>query len=124
MNKTTPAGPLWPSIASSKPKGKKTAAGTVKPAAIESGEELQICADPLPTSVFGQRGSKYAAKFEALPVGQCVKCSKAKTWSVAVAMRAWIKRTGREGLAVISKSDYGDGKGRVWLVKKEDRTEK
>ena len=74
--KTTPAGPLWPSVTPAKPKGKKTAAGTVKPAEIESGDELVICNDPPPSSTLGPRVSKYYAKFEGLRVGQCLSCSK------------------------------------------------
>ena len=114
--KTTPAGPLWPSVTPTKPKGKKTAAGTVKPAQIQSGGELEICSEPPPRTTLGPRTSKYIESFEALTVGQGLRCSKEKTGPVAVAMRSWIKRTGRKDVGVISISDYGDGKGRVWLV--------
>lgn len=113
--KTTLVSTLWPTNPA-KPAGKKTAAGTTRPAEIESGDELVICNDPPPSSTLGPRVSKYYAKFESLPVGQCLKCSKEKASPVANAMRAWIKKTGRKGVGVISISDYGDGKGRVWLV--------
>lgn len=116
--KTTLAGPLWPPTQIPAQKGKKTAAGTVKPAAIQSGDELRICDDPPPRTTLGLRSSKYIESFEKLPVGKGLACGKGKAGPVANAMRAWLKRSGREGLSVISVSDYGDGNGRVWLVKK------
>lgn len=118
--KTSLVTPLWPQVTprAAKPKGKKTAAGTVQKSQIESGEELVICNDPPPAAVLGPRGSKYTAKFESLPVGQGLICSNDKVWPTAVAMRAWLKRTGRNDLIVVSKKNYKDGKGRVWLVKK------
>lgn len=99
-----------------KPKGKKTAAGTVRPAAIQSGDELRICDDPPPRTTLGPRTSKYIESFENLPVGKGLVCSKEKASAVAAAMRTWIKKTDRKGLGVVSVSDYGDGKGRVWLI--------
>ena len=121
--KTTLANSPWPTLTPPS-KGKKTRSGTVKPAEIESGDELVICNDPPPSSTLGPRVSKYYAKFEGLLVGQCLSCSKEKASPVANAMRAWIKKTGRKGVGVISISDYGDGKGRVWLVKAEKETSK
>lgn len=117
------AAPFWPSAAP-KAKGKKSATGTVKQAQINSGEELRICDDPPPRTTLGPRFSKYIESFEKLPVGKGLECSKGKAGPVANAMRAWIKRSGKEGLSVISVSDYGDGKGRVWLVKTEKEAAK
>ena len=116
--KTQLAQPFWPAV-TAKPKGKKTAAGTVRHAQIESGEELKICSDPPPRTTLGPRTSKYADIFESLEIGKGLECSSEKASVVATAMRTWIKKTGREGVGVVSMSDYGDGKGRVWLIATE-----
>lgn len=119
--KTTLVKPLWPTV-SPAAKGKKTKAGTVKPAEIGCGDELAICDDPPPRTTLGPRTSKYADRFEKMKVGQCLKCSPEKVGTVASAMRAWLQRTGKsDHQAVVSVSDYGDGKGRVWLVAKDKK---
>lgn len=120
LPKTTVIPALWPHTPY-KENGKKSAARTVRQAQIDTGEELAVCDDPPPSSTLGPRGSKYAAIFEALPVGKGLICSKEKASVVAAAMRTWIKNTGRVGVGVSAISDYGDGKGRVWLVKKDDK---
>lgn len=116
--KTTLVQPLWPAA---KTKGKKTEAGTVRQAQIDAGEELVITNDPPPRTTLGPRSSKYVDRFEKMKVGQSLACSKEKTGVVASAMRTWLKRTGRDDLSVVSMSDYGDGKGRVWLVAKNKK---
>lgn len=115
--KTTVNPVFWPRQ-SEKGKGEKSSERTVKRSQIDSGEELSVSNEPAPSSPT-KRGSKYTKRFEALPVGKCLKCSTDKASVVANAMRDWLRRTGQDGLAVTYVADYGDGMGRVWLVKKE-----
>lgn len=115
LPKTTPAIPTpWDGL---KP---QPGASKKRPPSVQMrSDELVPCNDPPPTSTLGPRSSKYTKIFESLPVGRGLKCDIGKTGPVANAMRTWIKKTGRKGVGVISVSDYGDGKGRVWLVKLE-----
>lgn len=116
LPKTTPAIPTpWDGL---KPQPGTSNKRPPSTAQKRSGE-LIPCNDPPPTSTLGPRTSKYAKHFESLAVGGGLKCDIGQTGPVANAMRTWIKKTGRKGVGVISVSDYGDGKGRVWLVKLE-----
>lgn len=113
--KTTPAIPTpWDGLKPQPGASKKR-----PPSAHKRSGELVPCNDPPPTSTLGPRTSKYTKIFESLSIGGGLKCDIGQTGPVANAMRTWIKKAGRKGVGVISVSDYGDGKGRVWLVKLE-----
>ena len=117
LPKTTPVNPSpWDVLKPAASASKKRP----PPSARKRSGELVPCNDPPPTSTLGPRTSKYAKHFESLAVGGGLKCDIGQTGPVANAMRTWIKKTGRKGVGVISVSDYGDGKGRVWLVKLEE----
>lgn len=119
--KTTIVNSPWSALAQKSSK-KNTKSKTPKRAEPVCVDELVVCDDPPPRTTLGQRASKYAERFEKLKVGQSLKCDTKNVTIVAGAMRAWLKRSGRDGhQAVVSVSDYGDGKGRVWLVAKDKK---
>lgn len=75
---------------------------------------IEICNDPIP-SHRASCGNKYEAILSALKVGQCIKCQPAEVGRMSGALRKWVQDKKIKG-AVRSMKDYGDGKGRVWLV--------
>lgn len=77
---------------------------------------LKVCNDPIPSTRMVP--NKYATLFAALKVGQAIKCKPQETSSITAALRKWLKDGGFMG-TVQCLRDYGDGMGRVWLVKKE-----
>ena len=78
--------------------------------------KLEICDDPLP-SHRALPDHKYDAIFDKLKHGQCVKTEAGRADKVAQALRTYLKRKQKSG-AVKAMSDYGDGHGRVWLLRK------
>lgn len=75
---------------------------------------LVICNDPIP----GHRassGNKYEAVLLSLKHGQCVKCAPGEVGGVAGALRKLIEHKKLTG-TVRTMKNYGDGRGRVWLV--------
>ncbi len=77
--------------------------------------QLEISDDPLPAARAAP-GHKYDALFDKLAFGQCVKTEVGRADKVAQALRTYLKRKDKQG-RVKSMTDYGDGKGRVWLIK-------
>lgn len=82
--------------------------------------DLRITDDkPVATRV--KAGNKYAAIFERMKPGQCIKCRTEETQTVAQAMRKWILEnrdvTKLQVKAVMRYPE--DGMGRVWLMPKE-----
>ena len=75
---------------------------------------LVICDDPLPTHR-ASCGNKYEPTIKAMKVGQAIKCLPSEVGRVAGAMRKFIK-TNNMAATVKTIKDYGDGKGRVWMV--------
>lgn len=76
---------------------------------------LMICNDPLPAGR-ASPGHKYAAIFGALKPGQAIKCAPDEVGRIGSALRKWLDTKGKDGVIRTSK-DYGDGRGRVWLLK-------
>lgn len=75
---------------------------------------LEVCDDPIP----GHRassGNKYETVLLSLKHGQCVKCAPSEVGGVAGALRKLIEHKKLTG-AVRTMKNYGDGKGRVWLM--------
>ena len=86
---------------------------------------FSIADDPMPARGLPRAGAtKYLALFEALQVGQCIRCGTQTHTpeNVATALRKWLQVTGRKGLRVRScrPTSVADGIGRVWLLAGED----
>lgn len=75
---------------------------------------IEICDDPIPGSR-ASCGNKYEAIFSNLKIGQALKCQPIEVNRMSNGLRKWIQDKGIQG-AVRSMKDYGDGKGRVWLL--------
>lgn len=87
-----------------------------KPQGCTNPDALEICNDPLPAGR-ASSGKKYDATFSALKPGQAIKCTPADVGRVAGALRKWLEQKGSKTDTVRTIKDYGDGKGRVWLLK-------
>ena len=75
---------------------------------------IEICDDPIP-SHRASCGNKYEAILSNLKVGQAIKCQPSEVGRMSGALRKWVAEKNIKG-AVRSMKDYGDGKGRVWLI--------
>ena len=75
---------------------------------------IEICDDPLPGSR-ASCGNKYEALFSSMKIGQALKCQPIEVNRMSNGLRKWVRDKKIKG-AVRSMKDYGDGKGRVWLV--------
>ena len=81
-------------------------------------EELELCDDPLPEHKKAIE-SKYSKLFEQVyKTGKAVKCESALTSKIGAAARKWCDVHTKNAATVRSTIDYGDGKGRVWILKK------
>lgn len=83
--------------------------------------QIELCDDPLPTVRKTKNVSKYQPYFEALRTGErsCVKCPPKATSPIASGLRKYLQRRGEMGAySIQTVSDYGDGRGRVWLVER------
>ena len=73
---------------------------------------------PLPTGRAAMsQGGMYAELLSAMKPGSCVICETNEVYSVASAMRAWIKRQGKaKEWSVRTQTKWPEqrGKGRVW----------
>lgn len=78
---------------------------------------LEICNDPLP-SHRASCGNKYEATIKAMKMGQAIKCLPSEVGRVAGALRKFVENT-KIAANVRTIKDYGDGKGRVWLMAAE-----
>lgn len=76
---------------------------------------LEICDDPLPTGR-ASSGHKYGTVFATLKLGQAIKCAPADVGRIAGALRKFVDLKGMRA-SIRTIKDYGDGKGRVWLLK-------
>jgi len=76
---------------------------------------LSICNDPLPTGRSMSKG-KYDDIFQALKVGQAVKCQSPTVSLIQGALRKFIRVHGMQSVVVRTCKDYGDGFGRVWML--------
>lgn len=78
-------------------------------------EEMSICNDPLPAHR-AKQGSKYDDILKCLKPGLAVKCNPASVDKLSNAVKKYAKRN-FPGSVVRSTKDYGDGMGRVWVLK-------
>lgn len=75
-----------------------------------------ICDDPvLPRRVIAD--SIYGKLFSELKPGKCIKCDTKDVGPTCNALRKYVEEKKLSGVAVRSTRDYGDGFGRVFLVK-------
>ena len=81
-------------------------------------DTLEICNDPLPAHR-ASPGNKYAAILLVLKIGQAIKCKPEEVGRVSGAMRKHIDAH-KIKATVRSSKNYGDGKGRVWMLAIED----
>lgn len=78
---------------------------------------LEFCDDPIPDARKSIQ-SKYEATFRhALEHGKTVKCESESASAICNAARKWCQVNRIKDVLVRSTSDYGDGFGRVWIVK-------
>lgn len=81
---------------------------------------LEICNDPIPTHR-ASCGNKYAALLKNIKPGQCIKCSPEEVGRIQGAMRKYIELNQIDAYVRTIK-DYGDGKGRVWMLAAEKKS--
>ncbi len=78
---------------------------------------FEICSDPImqkraPSGV-------YAKALASMKPGDCIKCSTEDVGKISNAMRDLVAgNKAMAGLCIRETKDYGDGMGRVWLIKK------
>lgn len=75
---------------------------------------LVICDDPLPShrAVYG---NKYAPIFKTMKLGQAIKCTPSEVGPIALALRKFVE-VNKLKAKIASTKDYGDGRGRVWML--------
>ena len=88
----------------------------MKPVDHVDPSKLTIGNDPLPAH--RARANKYADLMAKLKPGQCIKCAPNHVGQVANAVRKHIIQNGLD-CTIRSTKNYGDGMGRVWLMKNE-----
>ncbi|MFG5778241.1 hypothetical protein ACFIQF_14325 [Comamonas sp. J-3] len=86
---------------------------------------LEIGNDPF-TGKRAPPEGKYDALFRRLRVGQCIRCEPQEAGPLSNALRQWIQSRKRDDeLEVRVQSRYHtDGRGRVWLLAKEQQLKK
>lgn len=87
---------------------------TKKPIKRTDPATITICDDQIP-SHRASCGNKYEPILSKLKIGQAIKCEPNEVGRMGGALRKWIVDKNIKG-TVRSMRDYGDGKGRVWLV--------
>ena len=96
---------------------KPTSAKPAKPRATREyidPEALVVCDDPMPSGRAAP--DKYAAVFDQLKLGQCVKCKPEQVSLISGAMRKWAKQRGKACIVRMTARYPKDGQGRVWLL--------
>ncbi len=79
--------------------------------------DLSICSDPIPEHR-KLVGSKYDELFAKLKPGEAIKCPPgAAPARIATSLRKYLERN-KIAADIRTCADYGDGKGRVWLLNK------
>lgn len=131
---TSTVRPFWPHATKpttmpkdNAPKPPRKPAVAKDPKKITDPSKLEIVDDPLPEKRSFSAEYKYDEVFEKLKIGQSLKCTTEETQRIANAMRSWIKRDQRKGVAVLSATNYRDpktgaetGTGRVFLIAKKE----
>lgn len=83
-------------------------------------ESLSLTDDKM-TAKRAKAGSKYDALFRAaLDTGKAIKTPGGAAASVGNIARTWLARQGITGYVPRTVGNYGDGAGRVWLMKVDD----
>jgi hypothetical protein len=75
--------------------------------------KLKISDDPLPAG--RAQPDKYADLWKRIKPGQCVVCAPEHTGKIANAMRKHVRVAGLNCIVRMT-NDYGDGRGRVWML--------
>jgi len=81
-------------------------------------DEVEICDDPIPANRITSVQSKYKRYFEIVRANdrKAIKCHPGAVGSIASGLRKYLERRGEKGKFTIrSVSNYGDGRGRIWL---------
>lgn len=80
---------------------------------------LELVDDPVPRGRVVTR-FKYDELFsQAAKTGQAIKCSSEDTPRISAAAQHYLRRFPQLSCSIKSTRNYGDGKGRVWFIKKE-----
>ena len=80
--------------------------------------DLEVTNDPIPKKRSLGPG-RYDELFSSMKPGQCIKCEPVHTGAIGNALRSWIRKQRKKGLAVKAMSHYPGCKenlGRVWLI--------
>ena len=91
---------------------------TKRSATRRSLPNFEICSDP----IIQRRAPSgmYAKVLASLKPGDCIKCSTEDVGKISNAMRDLVANNKTmTGLCIRETRDYGDGMGRVWLIKRE-----
>lgn len=75
---------------------------------------LEVCDDPIPAHR-ASAGNKYEAVLKTLKLGQCIKCAPSEIGRISSALRKYIA-VNKNNATVRTIKNYGDGKGRVWML--------
>jgi hypothetical protein len=81
-------------------------------------DEVELCDDPIPANRITSVQSKYMPLFEAIRANskKAIKCHPSAVGSVSSGLRKYLERRGEKGkFSIRSVSNYGDGRGRIWL---------
>ena len=96
----------------------KAQMATQKKPTIKHGNlpKFEICTDPIvPRRV---PDGMYPKILKSLKPGECIKCSMDDVGRIANALRDHVAKQ-MPDFCIKSTRDYGDGMGRVWLIKRE-----
>jgi hypothetical protein len=80
---------------------------------------LEVCDDQVPAHRVSF-GNKYESILKTMKLGQCIKCKPDEIGRVAGAMRNYVAAK-KINATVRTIKDYGDGKGRVWMLAVEKK---
>lgn len=90
---------------------------TKQPMKLTDPSTLEICNDPLPAAR-ASSGKKYEPTFKAMQPGQAIKCLPSEIGRIGGAMRKFVE-VNKLNAQVKTIKDYGDGRGRVWMLSTE-----
>lgn len=85
-----------------------------QPVKLTNPRTLEICDDPLPAAR-ASCGNKYEPIFKAMKLGQAIKCQPTEIGRLGGALRKYVE-VHKIKANVKTIKDYGDGRGRVWLL--------
>jgi hypothetical protein len=85
-----------------------------QPVKLTDPTTLEICDDPLPAAR-ASCGNKYEPLFKAMKLGQAIKCQPTEIGRLGGALRKYV-HVNKINAHVKTIKNYGDGKGRVWML--------